>query len=983
MQLSDKLDELNKWVKQVFEATAIEDSLNNARKSGEALCKVVILHHYGETQGNKIILNQEDINGNPVDKPRLLEFFKLMEIVGHEKDKNHIIVEPKGTRYKIRAYLDSVRSHANPASHDSNNPSDISNERDAEFTKDALINLVIWLYKDFLFQPFPPEILPYIKEGLSSYTDADNETVSYEDVRGSDIVKICYPKQKVTVQVKHNDSRKRIISYEFITVEVTNTVLIGYVFVKKNIVINKTLQHFIENLNLELTSLIICSPRVIKKDGQEITDRINNIREKFHDLVDKNDLADKKLLSTTEYYFIDDFVWERCLGEYARGLELNLENEHYFVDQELFQIQDGKQVRLQQPSLQYIKQIISSPERKKPVNIIVGRAGVGKTTFCEQLVTLVNSCDKKRALLISSTDLRNASTDFSVESLTDLYKLSVKINEIDSTEILEGNNFEINISCGNIVLIIDGLDEIESTLKEKFNFDLFLKSAIYLNEAYRSCSIIITSRDYYLDRYTQEDSVNVFTLLGFSNELVEQYLNKRLSKQKVRDAQKYLSSFDIYDQNHLIPLYLSLICDLVDREEYQENAMPDIQESKYYYLQSRLDNLIYKLLQREIGKQSLNVTCDDYFDLIVEISVINQGLITKNGLNEYIGIFLSSIEVTSSNEADKYTQFYISPLLSYERNTDTFKVKYDFVESWAKIRFFLYNFEKNPDNKDLQRLLIELYDGSSVLLEELVEMKSIATKIDYIERGSCILKILIGNCKQPENNNKLSLTRKAISGLLYFVLSGTKKSRTDYSNDLVQLFGCNKLNHLCIFGQFFPLDFTEIQVYEGWFEQYQDFEKCKFPSDKTVFYYSTFKGIDPEFSRSFNSLLFDSTCNLNEELRKAFDDSLKSAGNVSNQVQANLCKILKVGYRSGSFSWKSENVYRKAQVKGHISLDKYLKFLTWEGVLEKRSEEAGSNDGFIVSKNFKDSAKNLIANNIVKPELERVIKKILSDFCKL
>jgi hypothetical protein len=84
------------------------------------------------------------------------------------------------------------------------------------------------------------------------------------------------------------------------------------------------------------------------------------------------------------------------------------------------------------------------------------------------------------------------------------------------------------------------------------------------------------------------------------------------------------------------------------------------------------------------------------------------------------------------------------------------------------------------------------------------------TKINYIEHGSCILKKLIGESKQPENNKRLGLTRKAISGLLYLVLSGSKKSKTDYSNDLVKLFGSDKLNHLCIFGQFFPLDFTEI-----------------------------------------------------------------------------------------------------------------------------------------------------------------------------
>jgi hypothetical protein len=194
------------------------------------------------------------------------------------------------------------------------------------------------------------------------------------------------------------------------------------------------------------------------------------------------------------------------------------------------------------------------------------------------------------------------------------------------------------------------------------------------------------------------------------------------------------------------------------------------------------------------------------------------------------------------------------------------------------------------------------------------------------------------------------------------------------------LFGSGRLNYLCVFGKFFPINFDGIQVYEGWFERYKNFEKCKFPSNKTVFYYSTFKGVDPKFSATLNSNLFDSSCSLNEELRKAFDDSLNSAGNLFKQVRTDLYRILKVGYRAGSLSWKSESIYKMARINGRISLVEYLKYLILEGVLEKYSEEFGSRDGFIVAKNFKDAAKNLIANNIVKPELETVIKKILRDF---
>ncbi len=72
-----------------------------------------------------------------------------------------------------------------------------------------------------------------------------------------------------------------------------------------------------------------------------------------------------------------------------------------------------------------------------------------------------------------------------------------------------------------------------------------------------------------------------------------------------------------------------------------------------------------------------------------------------------------------------------------------------------------------------------------------------------------------------------------------------------------------------------------------------------------------------------------------------------------------------------------------ASVNGRVSLEEYLRFLTLEGILEKRSDRDGTGDGFVVATTFKDAAKNLIANDIVKVELETVIKKILRDFYSL
>jgi NACHT domain len=973
MKLLDKLSDLNKWALGAFEDTVPEDVLCNSRKSGEAFCKAILLKHYGDEDGIKIIRGEmkRDRNIIPARNPRELNFETLINYISDDQD--YIVISNKTVRNKIRSNLHVIQSYCNPANHDPNSEEVRIDPRTINHVRFTLTELIIWFYEQHLRESLPALLTQYVADARSNYVKGDDKRASYEDVRGLDIVKLCYPKQKITLHEKHSDNSKKI-GYEFIAVEVAKNNIVGHLFVKEKITIDNTLQHFLGNLNITLSSLRICSPRVIIPETGREVDRRRSISDKFINL------STKKLSEETEYFFIDDFVWNNCLSQNAEEFSLHIDQEEYFIDQELYQVQqNNNQSDLPQLSLDFVRELLEFGEQKNPISIIVGEGGVGKTTFCEQAVGLINVCEKKKALLISSTDLRDIPPDAEVKSVTDLYKLfSSKIRISEVSDSLEPSNLEINISCGNIILIIDGLDEIESMLGANFKLDEFLSSAIALNETYRRCCIVITSRDYYLDRYVQKDSINTFTLCGFSHELVDKYLEKRLiSPQKIRKAKKYISEFEIAEKDHHIPLYISLISDLLEREEIDQEEDFEISESKYYY-DFPLDNLVYQLLRREIVKQSLDITCDDYFELLAEVSVIHKGSIDRKDLNDYIEC-LFPLEITGHDDIDKYKQIYVSPVLVGDENSASFKIKYNFMEIWIQSRLFLYNYKNGNCTNSMLNLLSELYDGSALLLEELVKVK-MAIPLDYVEQGKSILKKLMEIYESAQDRRQVIFARKAISGLLYFCLAGNNNNKSSNTDIIIRMFGANKVYKICIFGKFFPLDFTHITIYEGWFEQYDSFDKCNFPKTNVVFYDSTFKSVNPKINMISNTNIFDN-CKLNDELKRAVDIGNLSIGNISKRVRDDITRLLKVGYDRGCFSWKSEGVYLTGAALQYTPPIKYLNFLTLKNVLTRIPNKDGSKgDGYVVSEHFKDCAKQLITNTKVKSQMNTIIKDAMKEF---
>jgi nucleoside phosphorylase len=798
--------------------------------------------------------------------------------------------------------------------------------------------------------------------------------VDYKDIHGYEIVKIIYPKHTVSEVTKEKDTKKRIY-YEYIEVKVTGKITIGYLFLANpnNISQIQTINHFYKNYSGRYSSLFVCSPKVRSEKTGKDDYRLKNIKDRFYEISSKSDIKN------TEFFYTDDLVWDHCLGSEIEVLSYDIDEEKYFIDQKIEILSDSGDIN-SIFSLDYFKEVLSEEHINKPIIAVFGGAGVGKTTLCDQLVNLIDSYHKKKSIYISSSDITNDISDLEVKSISDLYRLSNVESSDENRNLLDPSNLEINISCGNIIVVIDGLDEIESKLKERFSFEDFISNLISLNESYQNCTIVVTNRDYYKDQYEFNPYIEILSLYGFDQHLSSNYFSKRLSQELQPKALTQLRELQTSHGEFYAPITLSLICDIIESEKEIEGLSQLPSSSEYLNSGQTLDRLIVKLVEREIKRQSLNMSVDDVIEILTEIAIIHKGSIEKSELNILLELYDPDLNI------DSYSAFYVNPLLKTKAHEDYVKIRYDITHLLLKSRYFIYCVSNNKiDFNFLTKILIEFYDGHSELLNEITNHTNISIETAEVFTKSVItiLQEQYTHSVSEGNHKTVEISKKLISAILYFFFTLFQNlDKTDRAEYLKRIYS-GRITYLFIFGDFFPLDFRNLTIEDSGFFKFQNFEKSIFPTDKTVFYSTSFKGIVPKANIDAKNSLFDNSCSVNNSLKFAVNKSEGDKEHILNLVKSDMILIFGLLFKNRSFMSKSENIFKNKKNKLHskISMKQYIDFFLGNDIFTKeKSYSSRSKYHYSLTDTYKDDIRYLLTNNNLTPKFEVVFKRIVENF---
>ena len=910
------------------------NKINEARKIGESICKIILLNSEKEDTRNLSTNTKFQVLIDSLSKNNLSE------------NENHI--------KKIKTDLNVLQGLGNIESHDS----DVDlNNNDLDSIKKSVRNLLINVFDSKEYIDIDEKV------PVSIYRYIDKTVTENEDWRCDKVISIVYPNRKINKIAEHKD-------YQLYTLLDVNDKKIGFVFLGRNISFSKSFQDLFKNFHsntIDLVSLTFLFPREISKTtGKEVKNRKKTI-------ISKCEVFERDYPRVSfRYEFLEDYIWDYCLINSLKESS-NITTEPFFVDQWLYK---GETEKL---SLDFLEEITTNNHHKeKPIHIILGDGGVGKTTFCTQAVQkfdqLLATGSKKKALLLSSFDLpEEISTSIeSIDSIQSLYR----ILQDDPESTLNSQNLTLNISSGNILIIIDGLDEIESKLKEKFNLEAFIDSVIVLNETYLNGTVIITSRDNNSDKFDR-DKVNIYQLKGFDDGLIKKYLEVRYGKKSQHFEKGYenkvlesVSELSLTNNQKITPLIIRLLCEMVESQANGESIKIP-RASKYFCFDNALDKVIYQIINRDIIKQDINISCDDYFEILKDIVFEYNCNISKNDLDQLLEYSLIGVNKNNNKE---YTNFYVSPL--FQRSNDNFKIKHDTLEFWIKARYITHQIktqQKENNNNILRLISRECYKGGSLIKE--ISMNSKLCQIDYFQST---IQNAINNIQL---NDEVTLSRKIISAMLYLAMSNEQKSKEAYSETLLSLFNKNKeerIKYLSVFGEFFPLDFSKFIVVDGYFSGYTNLAKSWIPESEIVFIDCEFRDIDTtNFGKNvINDINFEN-CILSNEIKSLITSGAKTIEDQILNIKSDLKKIFKVGYKQNSFAWKSEQLYKQqcASLKHKLTLSIYLQILMDNGYINKEPAKGSSGNGYRLNTSRENIVRDFITQGLVNSELENLLDR--------
>lgn len=797
----------------------------------------------------------------------------------------------------------------------------------------------------------------------------------YNFTRVEDILRLKYSKRKALIGTSEGTDFSTNNRVKFELWEVSSPFKSHFLILYPNITISQTINRFCQlvmDKGIVVRNLTLLRPasgdgslvqKVIKNNGLDI------------------EIAD---LTYSEY------IWEYCIDE---GLRISppVRANKFYTDQALRHLNgsEGQENKSDSAISFLTHQLIN--ETAFSGQLVVATGGMGKSTLCHELAIAL---DKKFAggssvVLIKAESLRNNfSSEFlaniEIRSLYDLYDLHAQINKLES--VYDRNQFELCLLCGRIVVIIDGLDEFASILQERFSVVDFLTSIHDSHQQMGRSQVILTSRNMaFIDNIALDDvGIQCHELLGFDEASRSKYIRKRFGKySQLKELtglfDKYIEQLERFGDHHkrIVPFFVDMVSTIFEEQlKDQDKISFEISsEDKDYPCNSTLtDLIIFSVLRREKTRHDIELETKDFVELLSELAVEHGDSIPCDKLREKLNIYYD-------DSADKlYSKVIINPLLVQEGSVLRFR--YQFLNEYFKSLFVIAGILRRSLSKDMIQCLVHAREA---------QYQSVPDVITYYSQQD--VEILHGAVKEMVSKGRalwlregiepreVDTVKKALSSLLGIHSRCGRFQRAELSKRIRDIYQVSpdlevegKIEGLYLYGDYPSLDFSNLQVWDSGFHNYENFITSKFSNTK--FFYSEFLNTGGTYaSDSFDPSMFDSTCKLGD-LTDTFAMVESSAKRNKALCESELKKFFRSFFKGASFV-DQKMMYMQFSGKVEKLSRRNFDSLLRMGVVELQSAKNIDNF-YIIADGYQDSVHRFLNDNFIDSKIRGLVEYLTS-----
>ena len=617
---------------------------------------------------------------------------------------------------------------------------------------------------------------------------------------------------------------------------------------------------------------------------------------------------------------------------------------------------------------------------------------MGKTSLCLSVAKKLHNRSDLRSsvVLIQAEAIKKYIAEKKVvapriESIYDIYELYSKYQ--GNAKIFERETFDLAVVCGNLTIIIDGLDEFSSLFQENFDIDSFLESLKKLHDQLGSSSILLTTRNNVVSSANKLDEFSVasYELLGFNPENSKKYIRKRFSKFENSEAllEKVMLQIEkirlVDPDNRIVPFFADIIATVVEDELRDSKGIDfdlNVDVTPYHSNNDLTDHIIHSILRRENTRHDLGISEKEVVEFICSL-VADFG---KRWPAAEMRDRLSMMYDVRSH--DLYSKISLNPLLVM--NGDDFELKYSFLNSYFDVVFILQGILsislESEFIKSLSKLILESEEAKDLKRFFSKNKSEMLTSLGLLLPK--LKKMAVVDESDLVFNSAKEKSRRAISGLLGLYAGVFNGSMENLRCDILNFYGVSVdspsqiiLDGVFIKGDFPAFDFSDITITNSAFYSYKKLLFGKF--SKTKFLYTVFDScaVPNAPNNSLDPLMIDSSCDPGD-LKDVFSMWGDNKERETKMIYDEVKKFLDAFFKGGRFIDKKTQHFRFSNKVPGLSLERVNRLVSADYFVIKSEKNVGI--FYDVSRNFQASVRRFLTDGYPDGKMKQFIAFVCS-----